>query len=80
MEIYAEPYINHEIIDFMKRRTRKSKNATCAGLELFSAYKKWCREFNTLPKSRYKFYKTLEKEFLLVRDKNGINFLGVKLR
>ncbi len=81
MEVYAEPYINHEIVDFIKRRIRKSKNAECEGLVLFSAYKKWCREYNTLPKSRYKFYKALEREFLKTKNrKYGTMFLGVKLR
>lgn len=82
MEIYAEPYINHQIDDFIRRRIRKSKdNKEYAGLELYSAYKNWCREYNTLPKSKYKFYEALEKDFLKVRNKKyGILFLGVKLK
>ncbi|MGK4042216.1 primase-like DNA-binding domain-containing protein [Heyndrickxia oleronia] len=81
MEIYAEPYIGHEIEDFVKRRIGKSSNNECAGLELYGAYKKWCQEYNTLPKSRNKFYDILEKDFIKVRDKKyGIIFLGVRLK
>ncbi|MBS4171918.1 hypothetical protein [Bacillus sp. FJAT-49736] len=81
MEVYAEPYIEHEIEDFVKRRIRRSNRAECTGLELFQNYKQWCREYNTLPKSRNKFYETLEKDFIKVRDKKyGIIFLKVRLR
>jgi len=81
MEIYAEPYIEHEIEDFIKRRIRRSSCTECTGLELYRAYKQWCKEFNTLPKSRNKFYETLEKDFIKVRDKKyGIIFLEARLR
>lgn len=81
MKIYAEPYIDHKIEDFVKRRIGKSKGSEYTGLEIFQAYKNWCRDYNTLPKSRTKFYKTLEKYFTKVKDeKYGIIFLEVRLR
>lgn len=80
MRIYAEPYVQHEIEDFIKRKVRSSSNKECTGLHLFNAYKKWCREYNTLPKSRFKFYNAMENKFDKVKDKKyGIVFLRVKL-
>lgn len=79
MEIYAEPYVKHEIEHFVKRRLGKSQNVTRSGIELFKHYRIWCREYNTLPKSRSEFYKVLGKYFVQ-KNNNGINFEGVRLR
>ncbi|MBT2615104.1 MULTISPECIES: primase-like DNA-binding domain-containing protein [unclassified Bacillus (in: firmicutes)] len=81
MQTYAEPYISHEIEDFVKRRIGRSSSNKCTGLKLYRTYKSWCSEYNTLPKSRNKFYDSLEKDFKKIRDKKyGIIFLGVRLR
>lgn len=80
MKIYAEPYVKHEIGDFIRMRVRRSKNTECNASELFEVYKKWCRENNTLRKSRHEFYAGLEKNFTKVKDGNGkFAFLEVKL-
>lgn len=81
MQAYAEPYIDHKIEDFVKRRIGRSSCKECTGLELYRAYRKWCKDYNTIPKSRNKFYDVLEKDFTKVKDKKyGIIFSGVRLR
>ncbi|GKV69835.1 hypothetical protein NCCP2716_23330 [Sporosarcina sp. NCCP-2716] len=79
MEIYAKPYVKHRISMFTGNRVLKREGFKCQGMEIYNAYKEWCRKSNTLPYPKNKLYSTLEKKYRKTKLNGRIYFLDVEV-
>ncbi|PID15587.1 hypothetical protein CSV63_07350 [Sporosarcina sp. P34] len=79
MEIYAKPYVKHQISKFTSVKVLKRDGFKCLGMDIYNTYKDWCRKSNTLPYPKNKLYKTLEKKYEKTKINGKIYFLDAEV-
>lgn len=79
MEIYAKPYVKHQISKFTGAKVLKREGFKCLGMDIYNAYKEWCRKSNTLPQPKNKLYVVLERKYKKTKINGKIYFLDVEV-